>query len=214
MIVSCSTPSPTMLLVSFRDIGKEKQRTKRKGEKKTSVSLPFHPHLSDENGPGGPEPAGLPGRAREYIVRHRRLRTRFGSALLSPSLSCASSPLHLCCNCSSVCIGGFLGDFRWRSNLRFSVVFRIPPPPPRPRPPGYSYLSSELLIIFLLSEIPAFFPLISSFKTCCASAAVCSGDVRGCFPSFLDTFSIFFRQFSIIFLRSEIPPLFPPISSF
>jgi len=44
--------------------------------------------------------------------------------------------------------------------------------------------------------------------------AFCSGDFQGYFPSFLDSLSIFFHQFSIIFLRSEIPPLFLPIFSF
>ncbi len=54
-----------MLLVSFRDIGKEKAKNQKK-MRKENVRLPPvspSPLLSDENGPGGPGPAGLPGRA-------------------------------------------------------------------------------------------------------------------------------------------------------
>lgn len=73
--------------MSFRDIGKRKAKNEKKRRKENFRLIPVSPHLSDENGPGGPGAAGLPGRAGEYIFRHRRLRTRFGSALLSLPLS-------------------------------------------------------------------------------------------------------------------------------
>lgn len=192
---------------------KRKEKNQKKRRKENAVSLPFPPIFLMRTGRAGRDRPGSRGARESIYSAIAGLELVLDLLLSLPLLRVLSSPssssLHLCCSCSSARIGGFFGDIQGRSNLRFSVVFRIFFPPPR-----YSYLSSELLIIFLLSEIPSCFPPISSFQTCCASVAVCSGDVRGCFPSFLDSVSIVFQQFSIIFLRSEVPPLFPPISSF